>query len=357
MILLLATPSGGLNLKLSSGEQRAAVKSEVEALWAWVDGVVRARRERLGGSYPLEIDASAETPVRHVRRLLKLALDAELGPITFAARGNSPLDLVSYSEARAIVEARELSRYAAARELLESVDPSSEVYLDARALLGWLEADESVREAHGAFREGNLSGGFGVLERSLAREDLSPTARERLEQELADWSAILQEFERAFGQRAEGDFEAARQSFRRLNAKTIGHLQLRAKQEEQAIAALLKTAREQGQARLRAALLARDWGGVHEWASLVAAEQGHASRPIAELRETISRLNREERLLKRCERRFMRDEAEDFVAVEGTLRMLAKWLPEGESDRAEARKLLKKLLPRIRNWNRMLERD
>ena len=71
-------------------------------------------------------------------------------------------------------------------------------------------------------------------------------------------------------------------------------------------------------------------------------------------RATLFEALPEERLLKRCEREFLRDNVDEFVMMGITLRTLANWLPKDDPDRDKARKLLEKLLPRIRSWKKML---
>ena len=266
-------------------------------------------------------------------------------------------DEVAYMRGVAIVRERAVERYPQAREFFEQVHPRSRVYPDARAYLEWIEADIAVRRAKEAYDLGQSRLAFQLLSEALNHDVLGEDAIDSVKRRHTSWRRVVRGFERAREHKAADELAAARKEFElvlRNEKNPDNHYYKEARAEIRVIDIIIKSTYDRKVAQAKEALRDRDWGKVHLWANEIVKDKNRQPRDVAMIRAEVAKANKDHRLLKRAEREFLRDNVDEFVNMGITLRTLANWLPKGHPDREKAKKLLKKVLPRIRNWNKML---
>ncbi|HBP18656.1 MAG TPA: hypothetical protein DEA08_12830 [Planctomycetes bacterium] len=266
-------------------------------------------------------------------------------------------DEVAYMRGVAIVRERAVERYPQAREFFEGVHPRSRVYPDARAYLEWIEADIAVRRAKEAYDLGQSRLAFQLLSEALNHDVLGEDAIDSVKRRHTAWRRVVRGFERAREHKAANELAAARKEFElvlRNEKNPDNHFYKEARAEIRVIDEIVKSTYERKVKQVKEALRDQDWGLVHLWADKIINDKNKQPRDVAMIRAEVAEANKKFRLIKRAEREFLHDNVDVFDKMAITLRTLANWLPKDHPDREKAKKLLKKLLPRVRNWKKMM---
>jgi hypothetical protein len=270
-------------------------------------------------------------------------------------------DEQAYMRGVDVIQAGQPDRYDQASEYFKQVHPASRVYRHAVAYLEWIDADEDVRRAQGAYDDGDSRRAFQLLSDAFNHESLDKPAKESVKQLHTQWTRVVTSYAKGLDFKNQQSYKKAIKEFERVlkdeaNARNSFHI--RARQEIELIKEIQGGDYKRKLNNLHNAYKKEDWGAFHTWALEVSRDKSKRQRDVDWIYKAMDDANTKFRLYKRCYRAFQHDDEDKFGWCDRVLRALANWLPKKKAgkankERKKADKLWTKIKARILRWQQL----
>lgn len=324
-------------------EQGAAVRRQVYLLvLAEVKALMQAPSPDWQGvvTFLAQGEAYTDTPEQRME-LRRLKEDCE----------TNQRDEEIYQRAVDIVSVRDVDNYPTAQRLLARIERRSRIYPDSQAYIQWIDADLKVRQAQKAYEGGDETRAFKLLNEALQHEVLGPEARASVRTRRQNWGRVVTAYNRGMELFNNNRTREAQDEFTRViqlepsranRYHTRALAQLRHIQQLETLTLDLKM--REGLDALRAG----EHDRAYRFFGDVQKDPNKQPRDLQRIQEAVLDANRSRRLLHNAQKDFIRDRAERFLEIYYITKLLRRWLPAQNDDRAEADKLYQKVLARLK---------
>ncbi|MCA8921594.1 MAG: FHA domain-containing protein [Planctomycetes bacterium] len=244
-----------------------------------------------------------------------------------------------YVRAVEIAQQHDVKNYPRAINYLQSVRKEAQIYPDARAYLDWIDADQKVRFARQAYDLGSGERALRMLQEVLKYDVLGPEARSSVTTRKRTWEGVINAWETGMRLYHEGHTREAKERFRHVLNEEPSQDNRYHKLARDQLNHIVRVESQGLERNLRYGLKALAYRDYHKaWRAFnrVRDDPNRKDRDLKKIRDAVSNLNRDLRLLYYAKRTVDRNQTDKYLGVYYTLQLLSDWLPRGKDKREAA---------------------